>query len=121
MKDILEEIVAHKHQELEAFKQFLPPRQLYSSVEADMAKRDAEGVPSMREALLASDTGIIAEFKRKSPSKGWINKDAKADVVPLQYQENGAAALSRGRSVLTPSRATSARTGAGTPGRNPQK
>ena len=48
MKDILEEIVAHKHQELEAFKQFLPPRQLYSSVEADMAKRDAEGVPSMR-------------------------------------------------------------------------
>ena len=94
MKDILEEIVAHKHQELEAFKQFLPPRQLYSSVEADMAKRDAEGVPSMREALLASDTGIIAEFKRKSPSKGWINKDAKADVVPLQYQENGAAALS---------------------------
>lgn len=94
MKDILEEIVAHKHQELEAFKQFLPPRQLYSAVEADMAKRDAEGVPSMREALLASDTGIIAEFKRKSPSKGWINKDAKADVVPLQYQENGAAALS---------------------------
>ena len=89
MKDILEEIVAHKHQELEAFKQFLPPRQLYSAVEADMAKRDAEGVPSMREALLASDTGIIAEFKRKSPSKGWINKDAKADVVPLQYQENG--------------------------------
>ena len=87
MKDILEEIVAHKRQELEAFKQFLPPRQLYSSVEADMAKRDAEGVPSMREALLASDTGIIAEFKRKSPSKGWINKDAKADVVPLQYQD----------------------------------
>ena len=59
-----------------------------------MAKRNAEGVPSMREVLLASDTGIIAEFKRKSPSKGWINKDAKADVVPLQYQENGAAALS---------------------------
>ena len=50
--------------------------------------------PSMREALLASSTGIIAEFKRKSPSKGWIKEDGRADIIPLSYQQNGAAALS---------------------------
>ena len=48
----------------------------------------------MREALLQSETGIIAEFKRRSPSKGWIKEEGKADVIPLAYQQNGAAALS---------------------------
>lgn len=48
----------------------------------------------MREALLQSDTGIIAEFKRRSPSKGWIKQEGRADIIPLSYQKNGAAALS---------------------------
>ena len=48
----------------------------------------------MREALLQSESGIIAEFKRKSPSKGWIKEDGRADIIPLSYQQNGAAALS---------------------------
>ena len=73
MKDILQDIIAHKRQELE---------RMY-------AKK-----PSMKEALLASDTGIIAEFKRRSPSKGWIKEDGRADIIPLSYQQNGAAALS---------------------------
>lgn len=50
--------------------------------------------PSLRQALLASDTGIIAEFKRRSPSKGWIKEEGRADLIPLSYQQNGAAALS---------------------------
>ena len=73
MKDILEHIIAHKREEVAA---------LY-------AKK-----PSLREALLQSDTGIIAEFKRRSPSKGWIKEDGCADIIPLSYQQNGAAALS---------------------------
>ncbi|MBE6249795.1 MAG: indole-3-glycerol phosphate synthase TrpC [Prevotella sp.] len=73
MKDILEQIIAHKREEVAA---------LY-------AKK-----PSLREALLQSDTGIIAEFKRRSPSKGWIKEDGRADIIPLSYQQNGAAALS---------------------------
>ena len=73
MKDILQDIIAHKQQELE---------RMY-------AKK-----PSMKEALLASDTGIIAEFKRRSPSKGWIKEDGRADIIPLSYQQNGAAAIS---------------------------
>ena len=72
-KDILQEIVKHKCEELEVWK---APK------------------PSLREALLKSESGIIAEFKRKSPSKGWIKEDGRADIIPLSYQQNGAAAIS---------------------------
>lgn len=51
-------------------------------------------VPSMSQALTEAQTGIIAEFKRKSPSKGWIKQEGKAQEIPLGYQQNGAAALS---------------------------
>lgn len=71
--DILQKIIATKREELALLK----------------SKK-----PSLRQALLDSETGIIAEFKRRSPSKGWINEDGQADTIPLSYQMNGAAALS---------------------------
>ena len=49
---------------------------------------------SFREALLHSSSGIISEFKRKSPSKGWIFKDARIDEVIPSYEQAGAAAIS---------------------------
>ena len=73
MQDILQEIIAHKQQELGQLK----------------AKK-----PSLKDALLNSESGIIAEFKRRSPSKGWIKEEGRADIIPLSYQQNGAAALS---------------------------
>lgn len=73
MRDVLQEIVAHKQEELERMR----------------AKK-----PSLRQALLDSDTGIIAEFKRKSPSKGWIKEEGCASEIPFSYQQNGAAAIS---------------------------
>lgn len=88
--DILDEIVANKRVEVELFKQQLPASVLFPQVEQmlDVA------VPSMRQSLMTSATGIISEFKRKSPSKGWIKEEGRADVIPLSYQQNGASAIS---------------------------
>lgn len=73
MKDILQEIVENKQRE----------NALLKAVK-----------PSMKQALLDSATGIIAEFKRRSPSKGWIREEGQPGIIPLSYQQNGAAALS---------------------------
>lgn len=88
--DILQEIVAHKRIEVERFKQQLSEQEIHRRVEAILDF----SVPSMSKALTASQSGIIAEFKRRSPSKGWIKEEGKADEIPLAYQEHGAAALS---------------------------
>jgi len=90
MKDVLEEIVAHKRVELEQFKRSVPPSMLYDAVE----KIVDQPVASMRKSLMESESGIIAEFKRKSPSKGWIKEQGRAEEIPLGYQQHGAAALS---------------------------
>lgn len=89
--DILEEIVAHKRTEIDERKRYVPIQQFVGEVE----KMVEQGKPdSMSEALMKSPTGIIAEFKRKSPSKGWIHQNVKPqDVTPL-YEKNGATALS---------------------------
>lgn len=93
MKDILEEIVANKRIEVAAAKEALSIDNLRLLVEK---KIEAEGLKqrSMRDSLRNSKSGIISEFKRKSPSKGWIHEDAKvSDVVP-KYAANGASAIS---------------------------
>lgn len=90
--DILEEIVAHKRQEIAERKHFIPARELYVYVNEAMQQHPS--LPSLREALQQSDTGIIAEFKRKSPSKGWIHQDAKVREVAPAYQKAGATAMS---------------------------
>lgn len=90
MADILTEIVAHKRVELQDFKQALPFNTLLKQVEPLLSSP----VPSMRQALMDSPSGIISEFKRKSPSKGWIKEEGKAEIIPLSYQQNGASALS---------------------------
>lgn len=88
--DILDQITAHKRVEVAAWKEETPLRVLEARVEPLLAVP----VPSMAAALLSSKTGIIAEFKRKSPSKGWIKEEGEAGVIPLSYERSGASALS---------------------------
>jgi indole-3-glycerol phosphate synthase len=90
MQDILSEIVAHKRLEVERFKEELCEQEIHRRVEPLLDF----SVASMSHVLASSDSGIIAEFKRKSPSKGWIKEDGRADIIPLSYQQNGASALS---------------------------
>jgi indole-3-glycerol phosphate synthase len=49
---------------------------------------------SMKQSLLSSESGIIAEFKRKSPSLGWIHEDADVMEVTSGYSAAGASGIS---------------------------
>jgi indole-3-glycerol phosphate synthase len=94
MADILEEIVAWKRLETERMKLEIPETQLRERIEGSIESMYSYKCGSMAKALAESDSGIIAEFKRKSPSKGWIKEQGKASEIPLAYQQNGAAAVS---------------------------
>jgi len=89
MKDILTEIVAHKKQEVTEHKLFVPTEGL-----ADLVETLTTPTRSMKASLATSSTGIIAEFKRRSPSKGWINQNARPSEVIPAYWGGGASALS---------------------------
>ncbi|MBK0380162.1 indole-3-glycerol phosphate synthase TrpC [Mucilaginibacter segetis] len=92
--NILDKIVAHKRKEVEQDKR---ERSVAELERSDFFQRQTH---SFREFLLAPDrTGIIAEFKRRSPSKGIINDAVLVKNVTKAYAEAGASALS----VLTDS------------------
>lgn len=88
--DILDTIIANKRKEVALQKEAVP----LSTLMDLNVKQFERPFCSMREALAGSSTGIIAEFKRKSPSKGWIFSDAKVDEILPAYELGGASACS---------------------------
>jgi len=87
--NILDKIVINKKKEVEAAKAKTTVAQLEQSA-AFMRE-----TYSFRDFLLAPDrTGIIAEFKRRSPSKGIINDRVTVEDVTTGYAAAGASALS---------------------------
>ena len=80
---ILEKIIAFKKKEVAKIKAEVPVRKL---VESPNFKRQPF---SLRKSLLeVGSTGIIAEFKRQSPSKGIINDKATiADVTKVIWMQ----------------------------------
>ena len=87
--DILEKITTYKRKEIMLQKQAFGMDLLEEIVEAE-----TRYTLSMRHSLQQSPYGIIAEFKRKSPSKGWIKENGLPEDIPVQYAANGASALS---------------------------
>ena len=88
MPTILDEILADKRKELSVTK---------ASVKIDdLVKCEYFGreTLSFKDSLASSASGIISEFKRKSPSKGWIFPDADPVAVTKGYSDNGASAVS---------------------------
>jgi indole-3-glycerol phosphate synthase len=87
--NILDKIVAYKREEVEKAK-------------AQKSISDLEQLPlfsepsfSLKRFLLdETKTGIIAEFKRQSPSKGIINDKVKVSQITRAYASNGASGLS---------------------------
>jgi indole-3-glycerol phosphate synthase len=87
--NILETIVEYKKEEVKSKKSKVKISQLESR------ELFSQPVLSLKDCLLdRSRTGIIAEFKRRSPSKGVIND--KVDVVEVTkgYADYGASCLS---------------------------
>ena len=88
---ILDKIVADKRLEVASRRE---------AVSLEHLRSLATGMPngcSLKKALETSATGIISEFKRKSPSKGFIHPNADVVSVVSAYQEGGCS----GVSVLT--------------------
>lgn len=87
--NILDKIVLNKKSEVALAKANRDIVQLKSSPSFKSE------VPSFVAHILAENsTGIIAEFKRKSPSKGDIHKGAKVEEIIPQYEKAGAAGIS---------------------------
>lgn len=89
MSTILDQIMAYKKEEVTQQKTLYPSQLLEKSIYFETP------VVSLVEFLKRPDKqGIIAEFKRKSPSKGMINAYAKVETVSIGYMQAGASALS---------------------------
>lgn len=89
--NILDKIVADKRKEVALKKTVIPRSQLERSVLFDRKSN------SLATALKNSDTGIIAEHKRRSPSKDTINQNTNVGQVAKGYKSAGVC----GMSVLT--------------------
>ncbi|WP_159021596.1 indole-3-glycerol phosphate synthase TrpC [Formosa sp. L2A11] len=89
--NILDKIVADKRIEVTLRKKLIPVKQLEQSI---LFSRDTNSLAS---ALIASTSGIIAEHKRRSPSKSVINHNLNVFDVAKGYEAAGVC----GMSVLT--------------------
>jgi indole-3-glycerol phosphate synthase len=90
--NFLSEIISRKQQLVDSAKQAMPIWQL-----RELAEHARVGARShwLRDALSVPDRiNIIAEFKRRSPSKGVIRNGANASDIARQYVSGGAVAIS---------------------------
>jgi indole-3-glycerol phosphate synthase len=87
---ILHRILTRKHLEVKRQKEAVSLQTLLAIGHERMERPTR----SMRKALEQSPSGLIAEFKRKSPSKGWLSPSAQVtDLIPA-YEHAGATACS---------------------------
>ncbi len=87
--DILDKIIRYKKLETEKRKSEVKISEL------EKGFYFSRETLSLKKSLLKEErTGIIAEFKRRSPSKGIINDKADVADVTMAYAENGASCLS---------------------------
>jgi indole-3-glycerol phosphate synthase len=92
MTDILQKIVATKRAEIEKAKSFETQAQLERRAASAPPPRDFVG--ALRAKIAAGQSGVIAEIKKASPSKGVIREDYDPAAIARSYAEGGAACLS---------------------------
>lgn len=87
--NILDEIIAHKRKEVDERKSLYPVKLLEKSIYFPSQP------VSLRRYIQRPDlSGVIAEIKRKSPSKGVLNKNVSIERTSIGYMQAGASALS---------------------------
>ena len=92
MPDILETIVAVKHQEVAAARKRKPLERVRQDAESRVLTRDFVG--AIRAKIAAGEAAVIAEVKKASPSKGVLREDFIPADIAQSYAEWGAACLS---------------------------
>jgi indole-3-glycerol phosphate synthase len=90
---VLERILGETRTELEDRKRSISLQQLEAQVGARTSSQTAEG-GRFRRALARPGIGVIAEFKRRSPSAGSLREEAELAAVVAAYERGGASALS---------------------------
>jgi indole-3-glycerol phosphate synthase len=89
---ILDTIVARKHQEIAERRRTLPLGELERR--AAQADRPRGFTGTLRRASADGGSGVIAEIKKASPSKGVIREDFDPVAIARSYRAGGAACLS---------------------------
>jgi indole-3-glycerol phosphate synthase len=92
MSDILDKIVAVKHQEVAAAKKRTSLEAMRFDAESRVLTRDFLG--AIRAKMAAGKPAVIAEVKKASPSKGVLRADFIPADIAQSYAEHGAACLS---------------------------
>ena len=87
---VLARILTETREELQRRKHKLP----LSSIESDAHPRDAGGQRRFRAALSGEGVGVIAEFKRRSPSAGALREKPQLTEIVGAYERGGAVAVS---------------------------
>jgi indole-3-glycerol phosphate synthase len=93
--DILERIVAVKHQEVAAARARCSDAAMRAQAQARVAQHDGRDfVAAMRHKMVAGQAAVIAEVKKASPSKGVLREAFDPAAIAASYGANGAACLS---------------------------
>lgn len=86
---VLEDIVAHKRKEVQSAQELYPVKLLERS-----PYFETKTVSLSQYLSRPGSSGVIAEIKRKSPSRGVINNNISVEKLSIGYMQAGAAALS---------------------------
>jgi indole-3-glycerol phosphate synthase len=90
--NVLDKIVAVKHEEIAAAKKKKPLDAVREDALGRVLTRDFEG--ALRAKLAAGKPAVIAEIKKASPSKGVLREEFIPADIAQSYAEHGAACLS---------------------------
>lgn len=94
MTNRLEPIIVQKKREVDALKALLTAQPTHDIAQILQGKKGYTGIKNFKQALRLSTLAVIAEIKRKSPSKGQLAAIQDPTVLAAAYVDGGANALS---------------------------